>query len=1280
MVEVNAYNNTSYARDTHVTLGIPFEEGILTEGSSLVVDGATSSREYVQWYPQGARWNDGSVKYARATFPISISANAEKTVNVTPGTGGTSSTFSTSIQAEIDNTVIQLRLTLAKPSLATARVVSFGPSPLNSGHTRIVFADYELPAYDPLYPDREETTGWITPTTLGVRLLGFTTASNTVYNSTRITATWISRTTVDLQVRDSNYVVPVLTASHLIQFGVWRFIPDPSVTTIDCNLSDAVEIAETAEEPNTSRTHYKRYRVFARPEYADDLWAEVVFDVYKNSRRIKFWFSWGNSFVEIGHGRNRRTPVNTGSSFFTRYFRGPVQLVIKKRTSTGISPKVGIEGRDYKCYDYIENSSENSYTIMHSDRDPGFTSSNGTRYDRKNMDVIANSISMHYKGTILYPSGALSASDQGELTGDPVYAVATNWRLLMPPYFYYPDIPDGFASREAAVTDMIAMFNRHFIPTYKVGFPIQLGNMSFGPFARPGAPGSQHEAFISLPAHWLIATSHAFAMKWLSIQSSFEAFRPLWRIRGDGDEWMPEDHGYLLNTDLWVWHLNTLDLGGYGPNQYTATTDTYPAPALQGLKLTGGATKAGYSRDFAYPYSSTEDTGIISKGPGKSHWGEEWQAIYAFLSMDYLGLKYSKWCMKAWITDHWADQRAPDNIWTTHESGRAIGRPSRSAARLLELFDDAVLLENIQGRIAFMESEPGHGGYVTDEKYPGSEYEYLKPYKLASDTDARSLIQEYFASGWMEGIAGSGLYALYTVLKDRTDVLQATKDVLFKVVKDVVATYVQYFILDTDNYNVIEMARVDRAIALGLGSAMPPTDFVIPGDVLELETDSSAYFTVMAVLISDDSPYNRIPTPWELTSEYRIGVTFTAKDLVNSANIKNFRSLRNRRTGLVLTTETGGTKLTINNIYRGYKTCAGYATTLEPGVDIIDPAYMPGNAPNWLTPMPFDDLFSVIGDYIHDPSVRNTANPPQPTSINYTRGNQLAPLSTNGLRYWSFEKTLIYWGLGIVAVAKKYADAGEFGAASAAIGSKSQDIINYFINEELGNNNTWEQKIVPNLYVAPIGTSDAINVRRFLSTASLLITPPAVDGSGNGGISEHYTFPGYDLNLNITAYTPTRRTSTSTDLLYIIGEPVTLDIIANPVELDISNSIAQEADTAVVNIGVPEFGFDAINGNFVNNVVNWRRKLFYVLHGYVSPGAGEEVGVYGSPDNFGSEEGLSENDWIITAEYVSADDLINKFGYSTVPDDVFPGYWVAENTFVPYSVYVEQAGISEETA
>jgi len=85
-------NRTNFARTGIVTLGVPFARALgLQESDTLVVNNALTDHtdQIIQWYPQGIRWDDGSVKYARCTFRTDLLAQEEKQVTISIAAPGT---------------------------------------------------------------------------------------------------------------------------------------------------------------------------------------------------------------------------------------------------------------------------------------------------------------------------------------------------------------------------------------------------------------------------------------------------------------------------------------------------------------------------------------------------------------------------------------------------------------------------------------------------------------------------------------------------------------------------------------------------------------------------------------------------------------------------------------------------------------------------------------------------------------------------------------------------------------------------------------------------------------------------------------------------------------------------------------------------------------------------------------------------------------------------------------------------------------------------------------
>lgn len=78
-------NTTNYARTGVVTIGVPFSKADNIQSTdTFVVAGAYTgnTNQKIQWYPQGARWDNGAIKYARMSFKTDLAGLEEKTVSI----------------------------------------------------------------------------------------------------------------------------------------------------------------------------------------------------------------------------------------------------------------------------------------------------------------------------------------------------------------------------------------------------------------------------------------------------------------------------------------------------------------------------------------------------------------------------------------------------------------------------------------------------------------------------------------------------------------------------------------------------------------------------------------------------------------------------------------------------------------------------------------------------------------------------------------------------------------------------------------------------------------------------------------------------------------------------------------------------------------------------------------------------------------------------------------------------------------------------------------------
>lgn len=102
-------NDTVFARSDVVTLGVPFPKGKLTStGQEIVAYGDGSGQRRVQWEPLPTRWEDGSIKYAKVSFPITLTAGQALETNLRIGGPYSSSSYSPVLSKTLNNINIDL--------------------------------------------------------------------------------------------------------------------------------------------------------------------------------------------------------------------------------------------------------------------------------------------------------------------------------------------------------------------------------------------------------------------------------------------------------------------------------------------------------------------------------------------------------------------------------------------------------------------------------------------------------------------------------------------------------------------------------------------------------------------------------------------------------------------------------------------------------------------------------------------------------------------------------------------------------------------------------------------------------------------------------------------------------------------------------------------------------------------------------------------------------------------------------------------------------------------
>jgi len=90
---VEVYNPSSRARQDMFTTVLPCPQGLVTPSTLLsVLDPGTGKTEQCEWAPFGLTWADGTVRFARCTFPVRLAGGQQRQVAIGIG-GGDAGTF-----------------------------------------------------------------------------------------------------------------------------------------------------------------------------------------------------------------------------------------------------------------------------------------------------------------------------------------------------------------------------------------------------------------------------------------------------------------------------------------------------------------------------------------------------------------------------------------------------------------------------------------------------------------------------------------------------------------------------------------------------------------------------------------------------------------------------------------------------------------------------------------------------------------------------------------------------------------------------------------------------------------------------------------------------------------------------------------------------------------------------------------------------------------------------------------------------------------------------------
>lgn len=1345
-------NDTSYSRNSYVTLGIPFPSGSLFSGQALVVDGATSQREYVQWYPQGARWGDNSVKYARATFPVSIGANAEKLgleVHNNSTSGGATSTFQVPIQASINNTRLEfsfLRKEFQKITYTITRWERVN-SPIylsrqnpSDGHvysvTRLTI-NPSIRNVDPLaYTDsqtqiREANLGYYvghsvsvggepydnsTIARFGVKLQfsGYSAGYNFgVYGginaANNIAAIWSGPNTIDLLVYDPNFV-PNLANNPQVIVGIWEPYIPASLGYIMLDLNEATQI----EGDGSSSSHYKRYKLFKRGNNSlvgglpAPIWAEVVFDVYKNSDTVQFYFSWGNSYCEP-------VPNQSGGTYrqHTYYFDGDVRLRIYNRGTTGHVPRVGIVDSQYQLISgpTLLNGTT-TCVLLNSEYEKRLTLTNGRTTQKLGFDNIPAGFTMAYKGYIVY-TNSLTSSNNADLTGIELQAIA-NWNGQLPPFRSFLTMPSYVTSLENGKTRTRTMIDT-IMQGYMLNQPLQLSeHLSFAQKTRTTEAGSQGLIFNLIPAYWSVITGDPYPLKAIKFSGRQEILRPIRRLTSTGacirylDYVISATHWYYTSPANGLYVSNADAYAGLGNNSYNTSTD--PAPELQGIRSGVGLRPM----DGVYsivPDPTTTVRRIESSqsltGYGTSHFSPDYILVGALLTMDYHLLKQCEFIQLSLWSQSWSGTRIPTGTSGGVDPGsmrrftREASRPLLACAYIVEILGDSEFIEETKAKVRRIESgyvgdvpnQPGLLNFLITSLY--GEKQYSTKHYLASQEPPSSsgLIQEWSGAPWMDFMGASHFWGLFKILREHSASTEA--DILKRTVRDLSATVLLHHYVNTDEYSFIYFSEVDIFNSTNLPAALPS-----PGDIIENAGNPGQYATVLLAATENTN-----------SGIYRC--IFTIKNRVGGPFGTGAR-IRNRTTGQIFRT-VGGRDITVGRDLDGYKIGYIQSTTPRPE-DISTPTWSGEFWPDYYKVLTKDQWLGTPLDY------RYSSN--ESEFIPYRVGDLIREYTTGLSRHGYLGDGVDTWGLGTLSIAVSLANENYYDGYSSQIRDIATAGYLFNINNDLANYNgsTWDNSIGNNIFIEPLDSS-----RQHINhnAGSLLLYnrlyQPLVSGDGTivSGNANHNASV---VDLGISPRTSTYRQGTgisyspSTIRLFstaikpntniaqsgsfnfggfdipILSDPVDIGITPNniniePESLPVLCKALQPDDirgiiyfsggydmTEPISIsgGIDDAGIFAYTAE-PSGYVFWKRRIWMSLSGLPDLTFTGYPGSYGDPNNMGEDINFgTEAEWNhFYGQYISEDDIINVLGYPEGQTYITAGYKTSQWSYMPYDLFLK---------
>lgn len=1092
MPQVRLLNEESTARESVVTVGVPFEKGVLTASDTLEVVGATSRIEKVQWYPQGARYSDNSVKYARCTFPVELTANQNKICEVRVGSNFQTSPFSISsdIVQSIYDTQIRLTLSPSLPVKVTGTVsrIDTVPVPGDSSQNFIITFNQNILEGHVQYAvnTSNNTLEWASGQGYRIRLEGLNEPFS-ILNGVILEGKMLAENVFNkLKFSGSRFTSSIIwqpsyaPSGHVAYFQDWTFTPLSSVN-LDLNFDDITSPIE-GNGSVESTDHYFRTRYFKRFEDHPSgrplkpMWMEVVVDTFSNKPYQRFWVRIGNSYFEHLKGRNGGLYKEPGI-----FFSGDIKLKVRSRLRTVQTvPFVHLRDQEYQTYSSFRNTTETSYTIL--TENPPWKNSNPYAQIMPNLNVFPNSSCMCYQG-VIYHGAQVESRYQAEMLSD-VRAIALNWENLMPPFFATPPYP-GYITSEADAISRIDSWVEYFNNTRRTPQAPFIFGFVLGSAGVTSQAGNQTLSFGAFPSYYCVRAgwpSFEGPVLWWTRQ---EWWRPgMGYMSPTGDNIKFQDYkttsqslGYVISGGV-LFH-GSQNYGGLGIN-HPYSYITYPEGPLTG-PIPGNSIYVKREEPIGLDQNYTRWTRVTNYA--SSHYACHWQSIIALVTMDYMALKWIEIQADRGIAGLWEYPYGfAEAQFGAYKPAREVARPAHYFAFFYEITGESYIREFLETRFgsATVLNRPISGGTTPTPVsfYGGSAlkeildnpssfanpYDYVTFYGPWEGFDRRALWTDSWASVWMEGMLARGYYAIYRVLKDYYG-----SEGAFSTAADNIKTMAKYISSSVTRHGFIFDCRYQQGEYVWvegvkntsynafpyngiINSSVISPDAVIfydarPGDTVRLNNHSSNISgTVILAKKEDVMSYNKNSSGWTKKpnsdgTPQNWGIRYTI--LIKLDNPSNSLPATG---GFNLYNDRNQRTLFCNRMYNGwmigYSLHAGWSVkrNTSPYGAISGPDLsLTSSTPPLPSGTPLGTgHYNVEADLVHYP-VETTG------SLNYINENPaFAPLSSGYPRYYSLSSSLQLWTYGACAITKYFADQGDYPlAVSGEVVQKANEILSF---------------------------------------------------------------------------------------------------------------------------------------------------------------------------------------------------------------------------------------------